>query len=359
MLLSLFVLSSCGEDGSGKPYDFLVTFDYNAEGLVTEMPENQYLGVKSGGLVGLKPGQNDDFKEAVITHYFIEGWYTAKTAEDGSVLRGEDGRVLLDREWNFAEDTVTSDITLYAGLTRQSTITFTDMETDEVLKVQRGKPGATEKDPLPPSKKGYTLLGYYLDKEKTEPFTFPYTYGEGDITVYADFIEGEYTLVNDAASLLKCIRGGKNAYLTSDIDAEGATWASVSYNGKLVGNGHKVTGLKIETVCSKRDGETYGLLFRSLGAKAKLSDITFEDVEMSVSIGTSGNYAVAAIAYGVTEGATLENVTVTGTLTYDFGSASTSTVSADFGRDGAPEGAVTNCRFDITLTDKNGATRSE
>lgn len=359
MLLSLLVLSSCGEDGSEKPYDFLVTFDYNAEGLVTETPENQYLGVKRGGLVGLKPGQNDDFKEAVITHYFIEGWYTAKTAEDGSALRDTDGKVILDREWNFTEDTVTSDITLYAKLTRQSTITFTDIDTDEVLKVQRGKPGATESDPLPPSKKGYTLLGYYLDKEKTTPFTFPYTYGEGDITVYADFIEGEYTLVNDAASLLKCIRGNKNAYLTCDIDASKITWASVTYNGKIAGNGHKVTGLKIETVCSKRDGETYGLLFRSLGAKAKISDIAFEDVEMSVTVGTNGTYAVAAIAYGVSAGATLENVTVTGTMTYDFGSASTSTVYADFGKDGAPEGALTDCRFDITLIDKNGATRDE
>lgn len=356
LLLSLLVLSSCGEDGGGKPYDCLVTFDYNTAGTGESAPEMQYLGVKKNGRIGLKPGQNDDFKEAVIPHYFIEGWYTAKTAEDGSVLRDGSGSVILAKEWDFASDTVTTDITLYAKLTRQGTFVFTDIETGEVLKTQRGKPGEIESDPLPPTKKGYTLLGYYLDREKTQPFAFDKTtaYPDGDLTVYADFIEGEYTLAGDAATLLKCIRGGKNAYLTCDIDASGITWASVSYNGKIVGNGHKVTGLKIAGVCSKRDGETYGLLFKNLGAKAKISDITFEDVTMTVSVGTNGTYGVAPIAYGVNEGARLEKVVVTGTLTYDFGEASTSTVYADFGKEGAPAGTLTDCRFAITLVDRNG-----
>ena len=356
LLLSLLVLSSCGGGEAEKPYDYLVTFDYNAAGLTETVPENQYLGVKKGGVVGLKPGQNDDFKEAVITHYFIEGWYTAKTAEDGSVLRDAEGKALLDKEWNFATDTVNSDMTLYAKLTRQSTITFTDIGTDTVLKTQRGKPGVTirKDDILAPEKKGYTLLGYYLDKEKIVPFTFPYTYGDGDTVVYADFIEGSYTLVEDADSLVKGIRGGKNLYLTADIDAENVTWTSVFYNGKIEGNGHKITGLKIDTVCSKRDGETYGLLFKNLGAKAKISDVTFEDVRMTASAAMEGNFDIGAIAYGVAEGAALENVTVTGTLTYDIARAPTSTVSADFGKGGVPEGTLSDCRFAITLVDRNG-----
>lgn len=355
LLLSLFVLSSCGEAEGEKPYDHLVTFDYNAAGIATESPASQYLGVKDGGLVGLKPGANDDFKEAVIKQYFLEGWYTAKTAADGSVERDRDGRVLLDKKWNFETDRVTGDMTLYANFVRQSTLTIRDIVTDEVLSDLKGAPGDKEPNVFPPEKKGHTLVGYYKDKEKTDAFDFgSFVYGEEDVTIYADFIEGNYMLVSDFAGLQSCLRSDKKAYLTGDIDAAGKTWGSFSFRGTILGNGHKITGLKIKTVCSgKTGGETYGLLFASLGAGAKLSDVTFEDVEMTVSAAMNGTYTVTPIAYSVAEGATLENVTVTGRLTYDFSAAPTSTVTEDFGGT-VPEGALKNCRFVITLVDRNG-----
>lgn len=357
LLLSLFVLSSCGEEEGEKPYDHLVTFDYNAAGIAAESPASQYLGVKDGGLVGLKPGANDDFKEAVIRHYFLDGWYTAKTAADGSVEKDANGRVILDKKWNFETDRVTGDMTLYANFVRQSTLTIRDIATDEVLSDDlRGAPGEKETNLFPPEKKGYTLVGYYKDREKTTPFKFDeFVYGEEDTTIYADFIEGNYTLVSTFAELQNCLRSDKKAYLTNDIKVEaGETWGSFSFRGAILGNGHTIRGLKIKTVCSgKTGGETYGLLFASLGAGAKISDVTFEDVEMTVSAAMNGTYTVAPIAYGVAEGATLENVTVTGRLTYDFSAAPTSTVTEDFGGT-VPEGALTNCRFAITLVDRNG-----
>lgn len=71
-LVTVLLLSSCGEKQKEKSYDFRVTFNYNTGNLDVNCP-NQYLGVKKGGLVGIQPGFNDDFKLVSVTNYYIEG----------------------------------------------------------------------------------------------------------------------------------------------------------------------------------------------------------------------------------------------------------------------------------------------
>ena len=355
LLLALFLLSSCGGDKEEKPYDCLVTFDYNTAGIAKEAPTNSYLGVKRGGLVGIQPGDNDDFKSAPVDHYYIEGWYTARVAADGSVKTDGSGRVLLDRKWNFKTDTVTEDMTLYAKFIRMRTLTVIDIATGRSVSTQEGKPGDWVLEP--DAESGYTVLGYYEDREKTTLFDFDdFQYGDEDKTVYADIRKGEYTVVSTFAQLETALRGDKNIYLTADIDMTGKKWQSFDFSGEFCGNGYKITGLTLDVKCNKNEGSAYGLLFRTLGKTARLSDLTFEDVRMTVSavnMPEKGKYEVAAIALAVNEGASLTRVTVTGALTYDISKVPTSEVEADFGTP-APDGALTDCRFEITLTGRNG-----
>ena len=79
------LLASCGKT-EAKQYDCLVTFDYNV-GTIEANYKNQYLGVKKGSLVGLKPGDRSDFEEATIRGYYLEAWYTAKRDEAGNVVK--------------------------------------------------------------------------------------------------------------------------------------------------------------------------------------------------------------------------------------------------------------------------------
>lgn len=352
LILTLCTLSSCGESAEPPLYDHLVTFDYNVGDLTLDCKE-QYLGVKDGGKIGLVPGDHDEFKQASTPHYTVEGWYTPKLAEDGTPMTDPaTGRVLLDKKWSFATDTVSGDMTLYANLVRQSFLIFADAETGETLKTISSDPGSTERDPLPPSKKGYTLLGYYADREKTTPFTFPYTYTENDVTVYADFLEGTWSLVDTAAELQKALRSSKNIYLTADIDMTGVEWATLQYNGTLEGNGHKISGISFARSGDRKNRSGFGL-FTTLGAKTKLSHVTFENVSITFTANLNDTYRVAPVADEVKAGARLDGVTVTGTLRYDISKAMTSEILPDFVKNGAAADAITGCQFAVTLVDQN------
>ena len=47
-LILMFTLAACGGKSEEKPYDFLVTFNYNVGNLEADCPD-QYLGVMEGG----------------------------------------------------------------------------------------------------------------------------------------------------------------------------------------------------------------------------------------------------------------------------------------------------------------------
>lgn len=354
-LVTVLLLSSCGEKQKEKSYDFRVTFNYNTGNLDVNCP-NQYLGVKKGGLVGIQPGFNDDFKLVSVTNYYIEGWYTAKLSSDGTPEKdSQTGQVIVDKKWDFEHDTVSSDMTLYANLIRQSKLNFIDITTGTVIKTIAGTPGDKQNEPisvLAPKKDGHTLVGYYMDAEKKNRFEWPYRFGDADTSVYVDFIEGSWTLVDSAEALKRAISGNKNIYLTSDIDLSGITWVSTSFGGTIEGNGHKLTGLRIQSEGSKNKTRGFGV-FTTIGASASIRNLTIENVDITFTASLAGNYQVAPLADEIRTGATFENFTVTGRLTYDFSNALEASVYPIAAVNGMAQADSKNCRFDIFFVNAN------
>lgn len=313
-LILMFTLSACSDSAENKPYDFLVTFNYNVGNLEANCPD-QYLGVKDGGKVAIQPGYNESFKEQEVIGYYLEGWYLPKLDAEGNPLVGEDNRVVLDTKWDFSSGTVNSDMTLYANFVKSPTLIITGGDEDVVF---TGKPNDVRSQPSSywqPKKEGWTFYGYYADENYQTPFGWPYVFGTEDKTVYAKFIEGEWSIVTDAAGFKSAAAAGQNVYVDADIDFTDTEW-SVIYNfaGKIEGNGHTVSGIKANFTANKST-RNFGL-FATIKSTAEIRNIVFADVQavFNASINTSVPYQAALFAHTIEDGASITNVTVTGTI---------------------------------------------
>ena len=354
--ISCLLLASCGKT-TEKKYDYLVTFDYNI-GNIEANCKNQYLGVMKGSLVGLKPSERNDFKEATIPGYYLEGWYTAKTDEAGNVIKDEEtGRVLIDEKWDFETRIVEGDITLYANLVRVAEMKYVDVDVylenpeaeGAVLSVKNDTPGTKRSRPssaLAPKKEGYTLLEYYKDAECTEVFEWPYIVTTEDVIVYVKFVEGEWNIVKNEQEFMQAISGGKNIYLIADLDFSKTTWTYTNYNAELNGNDHKISNISLKRVCS-RNAFNAGL-FAQLGEKANIHNITFENVKLEFKVAL-GDHKAGMLAYEAKAGAKLTNVKISGTLYYDFGESLASEINQWIAND---ESVSTNCDYSEVKTEQ-------
>lgn len=358
-ILTLIVAGSffvaCTEKEGEKKYDHLVTFDYNV-GNLGEGFDNQYLGVMDGSVVAIKPGYSDAYKEASLKDYYIEGWYTAKTDSEGKVIVGEDGRVVLEEKWDFENNTVSGNITLYANFVQQAALIITGGDKDVTY---TGLPGATKTKPsavLAPKKAGYTFLGYYADAQYTQEFSWPYTFEAGVTTyVYARFMEGEWAMVSTAEEFTLALSAKKNIYVTDNIDFTGKKWPKgMTYGGEIAGNGYTLSNINLELEASKSFKDNFGL-FGMLTATANLHDFKIDNAKISFTDGgfVSVEYKVAMLAWKVEAGARLTNISVSGEIVQ--GKIEDASAVEYFQTIAVDQGAIiTDCTFEnITLPSKN------
>ena len=358
-MLTLIVACSCfvacNDEKSEKKYDHLVTFNYNV-GDLGDGFQSQYLGVKDGSLVALKPGDLETYKEASLKGYYIEGWYTAKTDSDGKVIVGDDGRVVLDEKWDFAKDTVSENMTLYANFVQQASLIIVGGDKEVPF---NGLPGSTRKEPssaLAPKKTGYTFLGYYTDEDYTQEFVWPYTFEAGVTTiVYARFMEGDWSIVSTADDFILALSAKKNIYVTANLDFTGKKWPTgLNYGGEIAGNGYTFTGINFAIEASKSFNSNFGL-FGTLNSTANLHDFTIENAQVSFTDGgfVSVEYKVALFAWKMEAGAKVTNVTVSGAITKGSMNGAS---AVDFYKGCTNDGGaiLTNCNFEnITLPEEN------
>lgn len=321
LLLALLALVSCsGSDNGQKEYDHLVTFDYNVGTNITSNCQNQFLGVMDAATVSIQPGYSESFQLQEVIGYYNEGWYTAKTDGNGQpVLDADSGRVVLDRKWDFENDKVTSDLSLYANFLPKSVLTVMD-HAGTVYLTYSEKPGASRKEPssvYTPKKEGYTFYGYFT--EDGEPFSWPYTFGTEDTTVYAEFIEGDWTVVRTAQAFVRAISANPRAkiYVDADLDFSETGWLSGrEFNGEINGNGHRLTGITCSFAGGKKTQSNFGL-FGILKSEAQVHDITFENVTATFTATFASVYEAGLFAWQMDEGAVVRNVTVSGSLSLD------------------------------------------
>ena len=326
LLLSLMLLGAC--QTTSQKYDHLVTFDYNvgdkykADNKLTDRDLQLFLGVADNSLVGLKPGDRNDFATMSFSGYYCDNkWYLPKLDSDGNIVKDDNGIVALGEEWDFETMRVTENITLYANLVQKVEMKFVDSATGEVVKtISDGEPGKTRSKPSSrqqPSKTDHTLYEYYVDKECTQVFGWPYTFGEEDVTVYVKFIPGRWTIVRTAQEFASALVGGGDIYVDADLDFNGVNWSTLEkLNVTINGNGHTISNISINHTFN-RNNLAYCALFGSLGEKANVYDLKFSNVSITAEVTLSGEYKLAMFACGAVEGARVSNVSVSGTITCD------------------------------------------
>lgn len=317
--LSILCLTSCGGKGdvfkesADKGLTCRVTYNF---GNGTLEGKNSALYLIAPGALIPEPGvtpTKPETKLPTLSGYRVTGYY----------VKNEDG---TERDWNFATDRVSGDITLYARWKPEYTVRVLYGEEQElsytlaVTSDDLVMNGFREMDWT-----GHTFFGFYSDPAFEEPITFPYTVPVSDenptATVYAKYIEGNFVIIRRAADFGKNIKAGLNYYIDADIDLTGTNvTVAETYSGRFIGNGHTIKGLSVV----RRQGKTntaYGL-FGTIASTAEFENITFENVSVQVQLDNDLNTMVnylGVFAGAVQPGAKFTGVTVTGKLTYDCG----------------------------------------
>ncbi|HHY81248.1 MAG TPA: InlB B-repeat-containing protein [Clostridiales bacterium] len=175
LLLSSCVISDNVADPGAWGYECKVI--YNALGGSVNSREIRETYYMKNSYVFKPAGTTNMLIEPVKDGYILAGWYTAK--ED---IKDAQGNVIgysfkAEDRWDFDEDRVQEDMTLYARWIPQAKVEYIDAETGEV----KFSKNITSGSPIQPlsgaaerliAKSGYTFHGYYADKEGTIPYNF-------------------------------------------------------------------------------------------------------------------------------------------------------------------------------------------
>ena len=122
-----------------------VTFCIGKEGFDDIVQE-----VNTGELIS-KP------KDPQIDGCIFEGWYIDKQCRS---------------EWDFAKNKVQEDIILYAKLTLSTCNIFFDSRGGEYVDIVLVDRGTIAKQPIDPTRDGYTFIGWYKDEDLTSQWNF-------------------------------------------------------------------------------------------------------------------------------------------------------------------------------------------
>ena len=310
VLLALSLLAAAGCTSSardpiaeaianGQP---VVTLNANG-GLMGSSRTIDYILPEKGSYM-LKPGEtygNVSVTNASRTGYNLLGWF-----------RGEetDGEVTLGSEFNFDTEKVYEErLTLYAGWRKSNA--FIIRYDDQERTVYARDDGSFRQ---PNSYSGYTIIDYYWDEELTQKVEFddrgyslnnPEFNSERDeITVYTDWLKGNYTLVRTAKDMVG-IKANSNLYLLGDVDLSGTATNVVDvFLGTIEGNGFTISNWSIARTTPGTE-TNFGLFTQLSGATFR--NVTFENCTVTSPIFSSSATVSRAHYLGFLAGSADEN----------------------------------------------------
>ncbi len=164
--------------------------------------------------------------------------------------------------------------------------------------------------------KEFTLLEYYTDKDCTKPVKWPIDKAEEDVTIYAKYLKGDWTIVktvNEATKMLSNLGAGNHYWLTKDFDLTGKTIAPSMFTGaEIQGNGFKLSNLTVSRGYIEANSKIS--LFGDIEASAKIENLTLDGLKFEYSIKTSPVYLYFAFT-SLDKDATVKNVQLSGTMT--------------------------------------------
>lgn len=169
----------------------------------------------------------------------------------------------------------------------------------------------------------HTFLSYYSDAECTQVAQdADWKQQEGDVTLYAKYIAGDWTIVKTTSELEDMFIYNSAEYrywLFNDIDASKLEVYAVSHSStgkgfdcEIRGNGYTISNLKV--IETGIDNGSRVSMFGAIGENAKISDLTFENVKVSYEAKGS-NVSLYFIFSGIADGAQISNVNLSGTMT--------------------------------------------
>ncbi|MBO5313423.1 MAG: hypothetical protein J6B29_05595 [Clostridia bacterium] len=368
ILAMLLFVVSCDEENPYASYDddgYTVSVKYDANGgsftagtgVIVDTYKLENLPLKNGKRLAKLIEPDDDSRgdgnyfPPKKTGYVFVGWYADRT--------GSNNEYTYSARWDFDKDRLELDegkeytaqepaLTLYAAWIPEFTFEFYSLSTKELLGDYKVSPYAeitlpewnTKTGKLNmhqfPVIEGKTYAGAYLDEDGTVAITEATIKHKGSVNyesataqepitkIYIDTVDGEWQRIYSVEQLQSVSLSGKYMIM-NDLDFTGNYWSDVlikgTFRGELVGYGEEPIKLKgIEF------SELYGAnitsvgLFGQLAEGARLQNISFVDVKMSIKNGaplTSGvNFGL--LAGTVNSKAILEDVTVTGNIDVSY-----------------------------------------
>lgn len=290
--------------------------------------------------------------------YFLAGWYTERTPvtdADGNHLdhfgnriteSGKPAAYTYSGHWDFEGDrldlsTLENDtVTLYAAWVPEFSFEFYDIDSGELVGTKQASylssitlptfnagTGKMDKKDFPDviGKTYDRDGGIYTDKDGTAAVVggalthtgvldLDTATASGEkMKIYIDFLEGSRYWISTPEQLISNADPSAHYVIEADLDFEGKRWPfSGNFSGSIDGGGHTFKNITAkQSSLSQQAG-----LFPTLTASAEIFDLTFENVSYTIEAGSNN----AGPSYGlfagrIIEGARIENVSVTGTLT--------------------------------------------
>ena len=341
LLLAVLVMAGCGEEATpyqindAENYSVSIKFDANGGyfGTNTTVIVDSYnIADLKGSEIALLSPDNEargiDAYQAKNPGYFLAGWYAERTETDnGYTYSGkwdfETSRLTVESGKTYSAESPV--LTLYAVWVPEFEIEFYDLASGELMQEYTFNPAEAEDIKVPawdeqtgaiemykfPVKDGYTFKAAYYDAAgtqtvDTENVVHPGTVNEvtgqaenASLKLYLDWTEGEWYRIYNAEQFLDNASVSGNYEIFADLDFEGKIWPTAlmhgNFSGSIVGNGHVFKNISAEqTNNSKVNTGLFGVLTET----AAISDLTFENVTMTIKGGTR----VAGASFGLLAG---------------------------------------------------------
>lgn len=284
---------------------------------------------------------------AVKNGYFLAGWYAQRNGEGENVTYAD--------KWDFEKDTLRVKVdgnysasepvlTLYAAWiplmeieiydlnfgSQINSIAFSPLEADPehiLLPSWDDKTGTILMGKFP-KYDGHTWGDVYLDAEGTQkvdgtelahPGKINYdnaTVENATMKLYVDYLEGDWFHITSAKQLVDNASVSGNYILEADLDFADQIWPTAfmhgNFTGTIVGNGHKISNV---TLTQTNNSKVNTGLFGQLTEKASISDVTFENITLTIQGGTRVTGASFGLFAGtVSDKANISNVAISGKL---------------------------------------------
>ena len=177
--------------------------------------------------------------------------------------------------------------------------------------------------------KAYTFVEFYSDSACTQVCEWPIVREDGDVIVYARYIEGNWKVVKDAAGVSTMFGTGVSAndkyLIINDIDCSSTSVAAMSvknFAGTVQGDGKsfKISGLKV-TYDINNQATSTASLFGKIQSTAVIKDVAFDNIQITYKtayLTTEMEVLVYLLYTSLSAGATVDNVKITGTLSVEY-----------------------------------------